>query len=151
MLEVEYKKDKLALNNNAAAVTLYGRNDSANVIKGYEPAVLMPLKNLDITLDKAWSIEFEVYNASNVDKEFIVYFERTTSQGVSVVADYDRFILKAGEWRKVCLDNFNVISRDATALAQYQKVGLRCSNLLGNYNIPTSLTLYIDNITIRKK
>ena len=80
-----------------------------------------------------------------------VYFERTSEQGVSVTSDYDKIVLKAGEWRKVVLDNFNLVSTDPEILDKVEYLGVKCNNLLDSKNRPYSASFYMDNLAVRKK
>ena len=150
--KVELNEDKsYSISGNSAKITLNGRTGSDTIIKSYTPTFLVPMSNFGVGLEEIYSIEFEIFNASNKDTEFIVYFESTDENGIISSVDYDKIVLKAGEWRKVVLDNFNVIGIDKAALAKYDSVGLKCSNLLDNNQQPYAITLYVDHLSIRKK
>ena len=152
-------RDKVELNTavsyavfgNSAKITLNGRADSDTIIKSYTPTFQIPMEKLGGKLTELYSIEFEIYNASSEDIEVMVYFERTSEQGVSVTSDYDKIVLKAGEWRKVVLDNFNLVSADPEILDKVEYLGVKCNNLLDSKNRPYSASFYMDNLAVRKK
>lgn len=131
---------------NSAKVTLHGNNSSDMLIKTFKPCVMLDMTKWSCTLDKVYSIEFDVYNSSSEDVTFTVIFESATT---GKVFEYDKLVLKAGEWRRIKVDNLNIVSRDASVLNAYTHVGIRCGNLLDASNRPKELSLYFDNLFVR--
>ena len=131
-----------------AKITLWGRNDDQQIIKGYEPKFGFKLTDFGVSLKDTWSIEFEIYNASDKDIPITVYLQGDSNAKV----DYDKMILKAGEWRTVTVDNFNLVNLDEAKLADYQKyLMIRTGNLLSKGDEPYSVELLVDNIVVRAK
>lgn len=156
--EAFYMFDSVSLNTNSAyaksgnsmKVELYGRTGSETIIKSYAPRFAMDMTAWGCRLADIWSIEFEVYNASDKDVTYVVYLEGE-SKGVTITTDYDQFVLRAGEWRKVKIDNLKLISMKDSVLGIYTWVGLKSlSNFVNDNSLPYSMTLYVDNLVIRK-
>lgn len=158
---LSYNQDKKELNTNSAyakdgnsvMVTLNGRSGSETINKSYEPRVAFDIAAKNLNLNNLWSIEFEVCNTSDKDVEFILFVEGEKS-GVTITTDYDKFILRAGEWRKITLDNTKLISMKSSMLDIYTSIGIRCGNLLDTTGIipcPYSISLSFDNFAIRNK
>ena len=132
----------------AAKITLWGRNDSDSIIKTYTPKFGLNMTNWGVGLKDIWSIEFEIYNPNAQDIPVTIYFEG--KDGVKI--DYDKLVLKAGERRKIQLDNFKLIHLNDEKLSSYQKyVMIKCENLLDANKQPYSIDLIVDNVYVREK
>ena len=106
------------------------------------------MTNWGIQLKDTWSIEFEIFNPTAQDLPITIYLEGKSGERI----DYDKLVLRAGEWRRIVVDNFNVIQQDKAQLATYQKyLMIKCGNLLDGEKQPYSIDLYIDNVRVRKK
>lgn len=129
-----------------AEVTLHGKNDNDMILKTFKPCVMFDMTQWDCAPDRVYSIEFDVYNNSSEDVAFTVLFESATT---GKVFEYDKLVLKAGEWRRISIDNLNIVSLDSTTLNEFTHVGIRCGNLVDENNRPKSLSLYFDNLYVR--
>lgn len=137
-----------AVEGSSAKITLFGRNDSENIIKTYTPKFGLNMTNWGIQLKDTWSIEFDIFNPTDKDLPITIYLEGKSGEKI----DYDKLVLRAGEWRTIVVDNFNVIQQDQSQLAKYQKyLMIKFGNLLDEQKQPYSIDLYIDNVRIRKK
>ncbi len=150
---VENTDGAFALSGNSAKITLNGRTAADGVdVTTYKPKFALQFGKYGKQISDIWSIEFYVYNPSDEDMQATVYLEGTDADGVTHSADYDIVLLKAHSWKKIVIDNFNVVSINKEEWNQYgNKVGLKLENPLNSDGTSSAVELYVDNLLVRAR
>ena len=137
--------DTAETTDNGVKVTLYGRNDSAAIIKNYTPKFGFDLVKCGINLKGISAIEFVLYNSSDKDIWLNIGFEKADGAFIS----YDELTIAANTSRNIAVDNFAVFGN--IDISEYYKLVFKLKNLLDANNEPVSVNIYADNLLIRKK
>lgn len=143
---------------NNAKITLCGHNFSADLENGdqnqinqwnaaYLPSVKFDIPNGKSLADVS-SIEYWLYNGQSENITVEIFVEKNQGGAIETVL-YDKVTLYAGTWTKITMDNFNVISMNASVLKNYTAVGFRTANLLNTDGSEYSYEFLADEIIIR--
>lgn len=92
------------------------------------------------------SISFWIYNAGPELQISVDAYNDTTGMTYST----DMLTLAANSWRKITIDNFTVISRNASSLAGITRIGISCANLVEDGEAYRQ-TLYLDSVFRKMK
>lgn len=137
--------ERYSVSGNSAKLVLEGHDFAdANHNQQFLPSVTFDLSTTDKKLTQINAIEMWVYNDSDKDLRTELFLHGEDAKGNTSTVVYNNVYLKANSWNKIVLDNFQVVSFNASKLDVYTEFGLRIKNSITGSNV-----LYLDSVFIR--